>query len=811
MAERPFRLTFLLTHPVQYFAPWFRYIHSHVPDVALTVLYGTKPSSTAQAAGFGGAFQWDRELLDGYDAKVLAASGNARVSADRFSRLDVPRVGQAIEDTEPDAVLIPGWHAALYLRAIRECRQRGIPIIYRGDSTLSSGPAGWRRSLWRARTRWLLHQYDRFLAVGILARAYVEHFGASESHVFDSPHAVDNDTFSREAAAFTAPVPRSILRQQLGIAPNAFVVLLAGKLTPGKRPFDAVDAVAQVGNGATLLVAGAGELESACRGRAAAAGLEARWMGFVNQLRMPSIYAAADCLVLPSQRETWGLVVNEAMAVGIPSVISHTVGCAPDLIDEGVTGYIASAGDVPAIAASLRTIRERLAAGERFGAACRAQAAKHSFARASAGLVAACASLRHRTPSVAVVRQSRPQVLVLGEYLVTLGGLERMTGEVVRLLRSSGADVHWLLNDWDSARIAAMARRLDSTWSYGHFRVQMRRHARSPLHWLRLLCDVAASNLIVWRQTRRLQTTHVFLPDYLTVLRHAPVLLTLRQRDVRTILRLGVAPPAGEFYRRVFKWVIDAAVDRYVCNSTFTQRELHALGVGNGKSRVIQNVAPSRTLATQRSGIRDPRRIVFVGQLIPQKGPQLLLDALALLAARGLSFTADFVGDLTRWEPPQYAGFRSRLLERAAAPNLAGHVRFLGMREDVPAILSASGIHVCPSAAEIREAFGLTVLEAKIQGVPSIVFPSGALPELVEHGVTGWICQSFTAEALAEGLEYYLRFPLVRARQGQAAAKSASLFHRAQFDSAWCEEFGTTLPYVRSVRAAACRRVETHG
>ena len=80
-------------------------------------------------------------------------------------------------------------------------------------------------------------------------------------------------------------------------------------------------------------------------------------MGFVNQSELPAVYASADLLVLPSDsQETWGLVVNEAMACGIPAVVSDVVGCGPDLVEAGRTGETFAFGDTAALAAAIRSV-----------------------------------------------------------------------------------------------------------------------------------------------------------------------------------------------------------------------------------------------------------------------------------------------------------------------------------------------------------------------------------------------------------------------------------------------------------------------
>ena len=103
----------------------------------------------------------------------------------------------------------------------------------------------------------------------------------------------------------------------------------------------------------------------------------------------------------------------------------------------------------------------------------------------------------------------------------------------------------------------------------------------------------------------------------------------------------------------------------------------------------------------------------------------------------------------------------------------------------VPSLLMASaGIHCIPSRQELREGFGIVVIEAKRAGIPSVVTLSGGLPELVSHGEDGWVCHEDTAEALAEGIEYF--FDRDRLQRGMAAAKaSAAMYSRDRFERSW--------------------------
>jgi glycosyltransferase involved in cell wall biosynthesis len=115
---------------------------------------------------------------------------------------------------------------------------------------------------------------------------------------------------------------------------------------------EAIHRARTVAANASLLVVGTGELLEQARRKVEAGMLPVTFTGFLNQTEITQAYCAADCLVLPSV-ETWGLVVNEAMVCGLPAIVSDRVGCGPDLVEHGKTGYIFPFGDVDALAEKL--------------------------------------------------------------------------------------------------------------------------------------------------------------------------------------------------------------------------------------------------------------------------------------------------------------------------------------------------------------------------------------------------------------------------------------------------------------------------
>jgi glycosyltransferase involved in cell wall biosynthesis len=786
------RVCAVLTHPVQYYAPWFRWIHAHSPAIDLHVVYGSAPTARQQGAGFDRDFSWDVPVTEGYASTVVrAAQRSDRFDSEHFWGLDVPEIGDAIRDARPDVVVVFGWYSVTLVRAIRAARRLHVPVLYHGDTNLQSAPDGWRRLLWIAKTRRLLAQFDGYLSVGVRAAAFLRYFGIDDGRIFKTPHSVDNERFAEAARWRSEPDRRAEIRSALGLPAEAFVVLFAGKLEAKKHPLDLVHALGAMSPRPHLAIAGAGPLESDVRQAADRLGVSVSWLGFVNQSQMTRVYAAADCLALPSDgRETWGLVVNEALAAGLPCVVSDLVGCAPDLGGSATGGVYATAEPTDVVnylAAALSDVRDRLAAGHDFAPACRERAAARSFARASAGLERACLTVAAapRGAAAPVAVADAPRVVACCGGMVLVGGLERMTFEVLSVLGDGGATIHCVVNGWDNSRVIAVAERLGASWSTGFYWHLFTRRTRSPIVIARIVWDMVRTSAGLLRDAWGFRATHVFLSDHISTLRNVPALWLLRLAGKRVVLRLGNAPDEGRFYRWVWRLGISPAVDRFVCNSSYTERALAAHGIPAAKRTTIPHTPPTRHLVSSRAREpRDCRRVIYIGQIIPEKGVDLLLDAVGLLVARGRDVRLDIAGRMDGWVPPEHRGYRERLIARAEAEDLNGRVRFLGFREDVPQLLAAAAIHCCPSRKEQREAFGIVVIEAKQAGIPSVVTPSGALADLIAHGDNGWVCREESAEALAEGIDYFLDAD--RLRHAMAAARaSAATYSRDRFEDAW--------------------------
>jgi glycosyltransferase involved in cell wall biosynthesis len=335
------RLAIVCTHPIQYFAPVFCAL-SEQRDLQVRVFYGWKGAvEKTLDHGFGQKFAWDIPLLDGYEFEFVP-----NVARDpgthHFRGIDLPALRERIKAWKPDALVVYGWRYKAHLAAMRYFHGK-IPILFRGDSTLLNERPGWRRWARRRALRWVYRHVDRALYVGQQNRRYFKAHGLRDDQLVFAPHSVDNDRFSTSEHSGESCDRRG----ELNIARDAIVILFVGKLEPTKAPELLLRAFRALGNDALRLVfVGAGPLEDELRTWADG---RVTFLGLRNQSEMPGMYRLADCVVLPSRGETWGLALNEAMACGRAIAASDRVGAAVDLVQPGRNGWIFAANDVKAI------------------------------------------------------------------------------------------------------------------------------------------------------------------------------------------------------------------------------------------------------------------------------------------------------------------------------------------------------------------------------------------------------------------------------------------------------------------------------
>jgi glycosyltransferase involved in cell wall biosynthesis len=352
------RLGIVTSHPIQYQAPLFRAL---AKQADIHVYFAHRASADDQAeAGFGGGFDWDTDLTSGYPHSFLR-NASTRPGIVRFGGCDSPDVGRTLAADRPDVMVVFGWHFKTYLQAARAARALGIPVMARTDSHLNAPRPLAKRVVKSIGFPLFLRQFDAFLPTGTRSAAYLRHYRVPETRIRVVPCCIDVEAFrSREKEARSR---REQIRAGWGAGSGDLIILFVGKLIGLKRIGDLLEAaglLVQSRHAIRVMIVGTGTLEAQLRRQGQDLKVPVTFVGFVNQSSLAEFYVGADLLVLPSESETWGLVVNEAFACGLPAIVSDKVGCAPDMIRENLTGRVVPTGDSQRLAAAIQEFPRKM-------------------------------------------------------------------------------------------------------------------------------------------------------------------------------------------------------------------------------------------------------------------------------------------------------------------------------------------------------------------------------------------------------------------------------------------------------------------
>jgi glycosyltransferase involved in cell wall biosynthesis len=387
-------LAVVQTHPVQYHAPVFRALHQQC-GVPLQVIYASDFSVAGyRDAGFGLKLAWDADLLSGYPSRFLArvADGGPR----SFEEVSGRGVAAALSRLRPSAVLVCGYRPHFHRAAFFQAWRSGCAVLFRAETTDAEPRGRVATAVRRAALRMLYDRCARLLYIGERSRRHFESLRCDASRLVFSPYCTDTASFQADEAARVRL--RAPLREALGVGPDDLVLLFAGKLTSKKRPDLLVQAMRRLRTSSPRPVVGfflgdgglRGELETAV---AREPRVRAHFAGFKNQSELSPYYHVADLLVLPSQHsETWGIVVNEALCHGLPSVVSSAVGCAADLVKPGETGEVFDVGSAEGLEAAILRALRLVDRGE-IRVVCRRLADQYSVERAAVGIANAYRSV----------------------------------------------------------------------------------------------------------------------------------------------------------------------------------------------------------------------------------------------------------------------------------------------------------------------------------------------------------------------------------------------------------------------------------
>jgi glycosyltransferase involved in cell wall biosynthesis len=384
------KLAILATHPIQYLAPLWRAL-ARDPQIDLHVYFGSDFSVRGYLdSGFGVRLAWDVPLTDGYAHTFLSTdsatedSGKVRLGTWDFLR----KIGRF----RPDAFLFTGYSPfGFYLKGFAAVRSLGIPILMRADATDEALQRSAAKSFARQVLLRLLYCHmATCIAVGLNSQRHYLSKGVPESRIALSPLCVDTNLMAQQVQRWLPE--RQATRKQLGFREDQVIFIFSGKLTPKKDPARIAAAFREMEESRRrqtgLIVMGdgllRGELENQLR---SIAGLTSVFAGFQNQSQIGRFLSAADCLILPSSGETWGLVVNEALQFGLPAIVSDHVGCRHDLIEGGATGFVFPYGEAAALEDRMCRMMHLIETSEQaVREACRQKIQAYSVEAAVAGI-----------------------------------------------------------------------------------------------------------------------------------------------------------------------------------------------------------------------------------------------------------------------------------------------------------------------------------------------------------------------------------------------------------------------------------------
>jgi glycosyltransferase involved in cell wall biosynthesis len=270
----------------------------------------------------------------------------------------IRRMNAALDQLRPTVVVVPGWSDTAALAALQWCINHKIPAVCMSESTVWDEP----RKVWKEFIkRQVLGLFASALAGGTPHREYLEQLGMARDRIFLGYDAVDNGYFADKAAEIRNR--KSETRNKLGLPEKYFLAsnrFIAKKnltrLIQAYARYRELASQSQVANRKSeiwqLVLLGDGELRPAINQQLATSNLQpfVHLPGFKQYPELPDYYAGAGVFIHASTSEQWGLVVNEAMASGLPVLVSNRCGCARDLVQDGVNGFTFNPYDVEDLA-----------------------------------------------------------------------------------------------------------------------------------------------------------------------------------------------------------------------------------------------------------------------------------------------------------------------------------------------------------------------------------------------------------------------------------------------------------------------------
>lgn len=359
---RKYKLAIIAPTCFYYQVDLFRMLAAH-PRFDLMVYYCSDEALNAEDVPelYNSKLQWvpEEDLIGGFEHKFL------RNYAPFGSYLKWPfglmnfGIFREIQKERPDAVIIMGWTNLTWWLALAASVSLKIPLFYMNDANLDADLLQPKYKAWIKAfflKRLLFTLASAFLSSGTSNSRYYLHYGVPAEKIVPFAYSMVHDSILKISEKMLSE--KCTLREELGVPEDKFVILFCGRFIKEKGPFELLEAYHQVDSPDKALVfVGDGDARESMEEYVADHNLESVYFaGFQSRSKVLNFYRIADVLVLPSWRETWGMVVNEALCFGLPAIVSDQVGAGPDLVHHGQNGYVFRTGDTAQLTEQLTKI-----------------------------------------------------------------------------------------------------------------------------------------------------------------------------------------------------------------------------------------------------------------------------------------------------------------------------------------------------------------------------------------------------------------------------------------------------------------------
>jgi glycosyltransferase involved in cell wall biosynthesis len=336
------RLVIITEIIAPYRIPVFNALAQH-PEIDLEVIFLAKTDpSTRQWRVYAEEIEFPYEVLPSWRTRLK-----------KYNLLLNKKVTGSLRKANPDVIICGGYNYLASWQALRWAKRDRVPFLLWCESTANDDRAGHR--VVESLKRNFFDKCDGCIVPGTASAGYARQMGVSSERIFMAPNAVDNDLFAFHANE----VRQNALRVRANLNLPAQYFLFAGRLVKSKGIFELWEAYGSLNEnlrsqfGLVFVGDGPLRLELETIAKSISPGT-IHFAGFVQRDELARYYGLADCLVFPTHSDPWGLVVNEAMACGLPVICGQTAGCAADLVK--MNGRLVDSRNVDELAHAMQEI-----------------------------------------------------------------------------------------------------------------------------------------------------------------------------------------------------------------------------------------------------------------------------------------------------------------------------------------------------------------------------------------------------------------------------------------------------------------------